>query len=231
MTYRWTCLYNTYIGDGEDVPPDTLGILCYTDGFGRYEGSGSGLAVNENGNPKPTFCTAEYIGTATVFQSEVRAISMACEYVALRQPTQVTILSDSQAAIMAITNPLLTSQTVTQTVDAMKLISRKGHNVLLRWVRGHNGAQGNKMADYQANHGAASRPDGPKPFLPFSNAVIKMAAREDLQYNWSDKWQQRKKGCLSDQNFLSIAHHGSLKKHPKPKSQDPRNATYAFYGV
>jgi hypothetical protein len=120
---------------------------------------------------------------------------MACEYVVSRQPTQVTILSDSQAVIMAITNPILTSQTVTQTVDAINLISRKGHNVLLRWVEGYNGAQGKEMADYQANLGAASRPKGPKPVLPFSNAVIKMAAREDLQYNWSDKWQHREKGC------------------------------------
>jgi hypothetical protein len=102
MTNRWTRLYDTYIGDGEDVPPDTPGILCYTDGSGRCEGSGSGLAVYENGNPDQTFCTAEYTGAATVFQSEVHAISMACEYVTSRQPTQVMILSDSQAAIMAI---------------------------------------------------------------------------------------------------------------------------------
>jgi ribonuclease HI len=160
VTNRWTRLYHTYIGDGEDVPPDTPGILCYTDGSGRYEGSGSGLAVYENSNSDPTFCTAEYTGAATVFQSEVRAISMACEYVTSRQPTQVTILSDSQAALMAITNPLQTSQTVTQTVDTMNLISQKGHNVLLSWVRGHNGAQGNEMADCQANLGAASRPEG-----------------------------------------------------------------------
>lgn len=58
------------------------------------------------------------------------------------------------------------------------------------------------MADYQANLGAASRPEGPEPFLPFSNAVIKMAAREDLQYNWSDKWQHKEKGCRQTRIFF-----------------------------
>jgi hypothetical protein len=87
------------------------------------------------------------------------------------------------------------------------------------------------MADYQANLGAASRPEGPEPLLPFSNAVIKMAVREDLQYNWSDKWQHREKGCRQTRIFFPEPIMALLKKHPKTKPQDPRNANYAFYGV
>jgi hypothetical protein len=31
--------------------------------------------------------------------------------------------------------------------------------------------------------------NGPKPFLPFSQATIRAVARENLQYHWTEKWQ------------------------------------------
>jgi ribonuclease HI len=91
-----------------------------------------------------------------------------------KAPSPVTILSDSQAAIMATANPLITSRTVLRTVNVLNTLVTRGSSVLLHWVRGHNGVEGNELAGHLANKRAAW---GPEPFLPFSNALIKMIAR------------------------------------------------------
>jgi ribonuclease HI len=96
-----------------------------------------------------------------VFQAELDAIEMACEFAIQQAPLPVTILSDSQAAIMATANPLITSRTVLRTVNALNALVTHGSSVLLQWVRGHNGVEGNEVADPLANNGAALQAAGP----------------------------------------------------------------------
>jgi ribonuclease HI len=166
----------------------TLGsILCYMDRSGSLEGSGSGCATYSGKSPDPIHENFEFTGAATVFQAELYAIKMACKFAIQQAPSPVTILSDSQAAIMATANPLITSRTVLGTVNALNALVIHGSSVLLHWVRGHNGIEGNELADHLANKGAALQAAGPEPFIPFSNALIKMIAREDLRFHWTEK--------------------------------------------
>jgi hypothetical protein len=53
------------------------------------------------------------------FQTGVHAIEMACEYATQQACPLVTILSDSQAAILALTSPYITSRTVLRTLHAL----------------------------------------------------------------------------------------------------------------
>jgi ribonuclease HI len=92
----------------------------------------------------------------------------------------VTILSDSQAAILALTSPYITSCTVLRTLHALTKLTQTGATVQIRWIQGHNGSQGNETANLLANLWAASMANGPKPFLPFSQATIRAVARKDL---------------------------------------------------
>jgi hypothetical protein len=134
ITYRWNRQFSTYIGDGKDVPRTPGFLLCYTDGSGHPEGSGSGCAAYEGTYEDPVHKASEFTGVATVFQSELYAIEMACEFALQQVPSPVTVLSNSQSAIMAITNPLITSNTVLRTVDALNKLVKHGSSVLVRWV-------------------------------------------------------------------------------------------------
>jgi ribonuclease HI len=51
----------------------------------------------------------EYTDKATVFQAELRAIQMACEFAEAQPRMKILILSDSQAAIQAAVFPLIRS--------------------------------------------------------------------------------------------------------------------------
>jgi hypothetical protein len=81
-----------------------------------------------------------------------------------------------------------------------------GSSVLLHWVRGHKGVEGNELADHLANKGAALQAAGPEPFLPFSNALIKMIAREDLRFHWTEKWYRLYRHHRQTRDFFPEPH-------------------------
>jgi ribonuclease HI len=138
---------------------------------------------------------------ATVFQAELFAIQLACQYAQTQTDQLVIILSDSQAAIQATTNPLIRSRTVKQTIDALNGLCSLGIEVCLQWVRGHNGTDGNEMADFMANKGAILAIEGPEPFLPFASANAKMAKKEALIDNWTTYWTNLKQ-CIQAKLFM-----------------------------
>jgi hypothetical protein len=137
--HKWSNLFHTFIGDGEDAAQEN-GLRCYTDGsgreiangFGRKIATGSGLAAYRGVEPEPIYTTSEYTGMATVYQTELFAIQLACQYAQAQTDRLVIILSDSQAAIQATTDPLIRSRMVKQTIDALNGLCGLGIEVCLQ---------------------------------------------------------------------------------------------------
>jgi ribonuclease HI len=147
---NWLNSFYTFIGKGEDTEiADSM--RCYRDGSFRERASGSSLAAYRGNQPEPTFTACAYTGIATVFQSELHAIQIACTYASMHADRLIVILSDSQSAIQAVSNPLITSRTVLQTTEALNDLVGQGKEVCLQWVRRHNGTKGNVLADIMAN--------------------------------------------------------------------------------
>jgi ribonuclease HI len=212
--HKWSNLFHTFIGDSEDATHKN-GLRCYTDGSGREIAhglgtkiaTGSGLAAYCGIEPEPIYTTSEYTGMATVFQSELFAIQLACQYAQAQPDRLVIIQSDSQAAIQASTNPLIRSRTVKQTIDALNGLWGLGIKVCLQWVQGHSSTDRNKMADFMANKGAILAIESPEPFLPFVSANTNMAEKEALIDNWTIYWtnlkqcRQQNSVCLNQTNL------------------------------
>ena len=92
--------------------------------------------------------------TSTVFQAEIEAISHGCQY-ALTNPQEldikyIKILSDSHAAIKALNNSRITSQS-----EYMVTLALQVNHLTLAWIKAHIGTEGNEQANKAAKEGAA----------------------------------------------------------------------------
>lgn len=133
----------------------------YTDGSKTSEGTGSGIY---GPNTRISIGLDKF---ASVFQTEVLAISRCAELLHNRNPKgqSYVIHSDSQAAIQALDSYSTNSSTV---LECRKHLNRLGlrNTVQIFWIPGHSGMEGNEEADRLANVGSASRVFGPSPSLP-----------------------------------------------------------------
>ncbi len=89
----------------------------------------------------------------TVFQAEVFAIHNVTKINRLASNQNIQILSDSQAALKAISSNIIQSKTVKQAVIGLQELA-KNNTVELKWIPAHKGYIGNEKADKLAKEGA-----------------------------------------------------------------------------
>jgi hypothetical protein len=108
---------------------------------------------------------------------------MACKYVLTRSDSHVTILSDSQAAILGISKSLIRSLTVYEAVKTLCKLRHTGLTVGICWVKGHNDCNGNDFADHMAGLASLIEIEGPELFLPLASVIVKTAAQNNNLLN------------------------------------------------
>ena len=141
-------------------------VEIYTDGAckGNPGPGGWGVLLRSGGTEKELYGGEP--GT-TNNRMELLAVIRALE--SLKRPCQVTLYLDSQYVLKGITEWLpgwkakgwrtaakqpVKNVDLWQALDA--LVSKAGHQIDWRWVRGHNGDPGNERADALANLGVES---------------------------------------------------------------------------
>jgi ribonuclease HI len=145
---------------GQALP--SQGLLWFTDGSKTSTGTGAGVYGH-----RPKAELRFNLGTlATVFQAEVYAImAAATENLNRRAQNQkIYILSDSRAALGALSSPTIRSRTVQDCLAELQKLGE--HNtVVLMWVPGHRNITGNEKADQLAKRASEEQFTGPEPFL------------------------------------------------------------------
>ena len=68
-------------------------------------------------------------------------------------PSHIVIYSDSQAAIMALTNPRPKSVIICQTQEIIPELKKRNHIILLQWVPAHVGVDYNERVDELVKQG------------------------------------------------------------------------------
>ena len=165
--------------------------VCYTDGSKLGSGhTGSGIYFPDIQDSRENWIS---LGTSpTVFQAEVSAIHhaarLARENGDILGDREVIILSDSQAAIKALTRSKISSLCVRSCVEELNNLA-SNRSVTVRWVKAHVGIFGNETADTLAKYGASSPCFTPEPALPVaynaSRSRVRMWVQSLAAAGWS----------------------------------------------
>ena len=157
-------------------PTEPNTINCFTDGS-KFDGrdgisrSGFGYLIWGENIKQNGF---NYLGThATVYQCELMAIQEAAFVMINKGIVNKKILFyvDNQAAITTLGNYLIKSNVALKTKQMVNTLSHN-NQVIISWIPGHNGHQGNVVADNLAKDGANLVQEGPKAIIPLAEAVI-----------------------------------------------------------
>ena len=171
--YYFEQSYAVSLADHGDFNPENRNaIVCYTDGS-RFEGlkkSGYGIYIQDT----DTRLCRPLGRYSTVFQTEVIAIKEAASELTSHRVRNcaVDILSDSQAALLALSSNCITSSLVGEGKTELNKLGAN-NTVTLRWIRGHAGHQGNEIADELARAGSLLPFFGPEPAVGVSTAWIR----------------------------------------------------------
>lgn len=190
--YLFTRSYAVSLGSREDwhgsSDPDwsKSWMVWYTDG--SKIGTNTGFGVYRR---RPGTRIAGSLGVhCTIFQAEVFAI-LTCAQRCLEEgliDRHILILSDSQAALKALTGCQVTSKLVWECTLTLLKLSANNH-VMLKWVPGHRGIEGNEMADQLAKEGALRPFCGPEPICGISRATARDAVRNWAREEHQKLWQ------------------------------------------
>ena len=196
----------------QQSPPPQTSITIFTDGSKTNSGIGSGVAVfqaDSNNNYQPILTRSYHLPDhSTVFQAEIEAINQAAT-LALQithspdlhnlygnlSSHSFIIISDSKAAILALSNRTHNSKTVLNCKTSLQRLTTS-HPVTLHWIKAHAGHPGNELADQLAKAGSTPPPPPPglptnQPLLqiPFPKCYTKKLISNHFTQTWCARWK------------------------------------------
>ena len=160
----------------------------FTDGSQIGTRTGAGYIIYKGKNPLHTG-SDRLPDHATVFQAEITAVSKAAEALMALQKNNVKYVKffvDSQAALLALSNPTVRNRTVNHAIETLNKLADRTTRVTLCWIPAHRGHFGNCEADDLAKEGTI-KPDITAP-VGQPTATIKTRIRQYIANLWRTDW-------------------------------------------
>lgn len=147
--------YRVVVNDRQNwqngLEPDLYTDIWFSDGSKRDDLVGVGICSDH----EHTELAFRISGHATIMQAETLGIGLCAEqYADTTTRKKILILSDSQAALKALDNPVIRSATVKDCATKLNTLADR-NEVVIGWIPGHSSHEGNERADRLANEGAA----------------------------------------------------------------------------
>ena len=191
-------------------------VHTYTDGsaFKATINAGYGAKITY-----PTGIKEEIFDSCGAFCSnyvaEQEAINKACLQIQKRfQDTpslisNIVFFTDSLSTLQSLESGKTDNGTMSQmNYNLNSLISIYNVEVVLQWIPGHSGVQGNESADSLAKTGASL----PQPDVPVSMDTVKKMIRSNFKEEWMENWTKNNTGRALYNNMNA------------PRKKDPINS-------
>ena len=181
--------------------PPLSQINIFTDGSKTSQHTGAGFIIYRQGVTIAEG-SRRLPPLTTVFQAEITAIQMAAQALLVLlgpEDKYVKIFTNSQEALLALHNTLVTSQLVKNTISCLNTLSQSLHCLTIAWIKAHVGHTGNECADELAKS-CSTFPITSSNLLP-SPAIIKKLLWDHMYSLWHSEWQARPH-CRMSKNFL-----------------------------
>ena len=180
----------------ELLPQDCMS--CYTAGSRMNDRAGAGVHYsNCQGEEDQSILLGMY---ATVFQAEIYGILSCADRLRNYQSKDISIYSDSQAAIKALASPRITSCLVRECRMVVQRLAVH-NNVRIIWIPGHSGIDGNEQSDQLAKEGSNMPYVGPEPVVGISSQAGKGAIKSWIRQQHGISWQSTN-GCRQSKELI-----------------------------
>ena len=170
------------------LPTSSSSTICYTDGSKMKNQTGFGLGITRE-NILIASKNGQLDEDNSVFQAEVKAIQEACIILREEGTREVTIFSDSQSALLALSSILTRSETVIDCISSLNKLSVTA-DVELKWVKAHADHTGNEYADMEAKTGTKNTAYKARVKRPLCS--IKKAISDGMYTAWNQRWRAGK---------------------------------------
>jgi ribonuclease HI len=175
----------------------------FTDGSKTSYGVGSGFVIYHK-KEVIIYESIKLPDYATVFQAEVLAVREAAKFIRVHtQAKHIKILTDSQAGLLALASPEVSSILVWETAQELETLALNGVTVRLAWIKAHVGIEGNEMADSAAKLGGEdSMGTNRKEWVPIPPVLIRADVERAIRREWKARWINNDKYKMTKQ-FLT----------------------------
>jgi ribonuclease HI len=163
----------------------TQGQTWYTDGSKTATGTGAGV-YSRTFSASLSYALGK---DTSVFQAEVYAILQCAREINRRaiENQLIHILSDSQAALGAISSQEVTSKLVWECLEELRTLADR-NRVKLIWVPGHQGIEGNEKADELAKRGSEIELPRPDAHLGVCKSTVRRYVKDWIWRKHGNYW-------------------------------------------
>lgn len=220
---KWKPTFSTKIANErnealEEIERENSGIQIYMDGSAIEEGVGASAILYMNGSKRKV--ARKYLGPSyehTVFKAELMGAIMGIKMLMHENAHSYTISTDNQAAITTtheekgISGQYLV-QALHRQAEVLKAAQHESQ-LVIRWVPGHEGIEGNERADTEAKEAARNRGSREEDVLTELQGTLPVSkVAENLQQH-NELHKKAKRDFTT-----SLRAHNTLKIHPSMPS-------------